>query len=467
MQFKSKEIEIPDNNPFENDRLESKNHVENLSHLLENIDSPIVVSINAPWGQGKTTFLKMLNKKLQQKKYKTVFFSAWETDFTKEPLLTFLGEINKQIDSFFVSNQEKRKLWLKTKNAGLHIIKKSIPALIKVGTAGIIDAEEIIEEQASALASELSNDAINAYLHDKEQISIFKDSLSKIFCTTEDKLYVFIDELDRCRPNYAIELLERLKHLLDINGLIFILAMDKTQLGHSIKAIYGQDFESIGYLRRFVDIEYNIPKRNLDSFIDGLYTDLGFDIFFEKRKKYPAFQYEKTHLSDVFKLLANEKKLTLREIEQLFVKINLVIQSTPENTYLFPALVAFLIIAREFHEEIYKQYIIETTTPEEIIKLLYAIIPNSIRFESFQCALIEAFLICAKKRYHEDRLGDSLQKHHEIIASDVDEKIKHYSETVIGIVNRPTNDWGVTISLDDIVSRIDLLKNFSFHMSET
>lgn len=100
MQFKSKEIEIPDNNPFENDRLESKNHVENLSHLLENIDSPIVVSINAPWGQGKTTFLKMLNKKLQQKKYKTVFFSAWETDFTKEPLLTFLGEINKQIDSF-------------------------------------------------------------------------------------------------------------------------------------------------------------------------------------------------------------------------------------------------------------------------------------------------------------------------------------------------------------------------------
>jgi predicted KAP-like P-loop ATPase len=172
-----------------------------------------------------------------------------------------------------------------SKKAALHIIKKGIPALIKISTAGVVDTSEIIKEQISTLTSELSNDAINTYLHDKEQILIFKESLSKIFCNSEDKLYVFIDELDRCRPNYAIELLERLKHLLDINGLVFILAMDKTQLGHSVRAIYGQDFESVGYLRRFIDLEYNIPKRNLDDFIDGLYQDFGFNIFFEKRKK--------------------------------------------------------------------------------------------------------------------------------------------------------------------------------------
>lgn len=467
MRFKAKEIEVPDDEPFKNDRLSSKTHVDNLSFLLENLDSPIVVSINAPWGQGKTTFLKMLNKNLQQKKFKTVFFSAWETDFTKEPLLTFLGEINKQIDSFLISDNDKKQLWLKAKKAGLHIIQKGIPALIKIGTAGIIDAEEIIEEQAATLASELSNDAINAYLHDKEQISIFKESLSKIFSNSEDKLYIFIDELDRCRPNYAIELLERLKHLLDINGLVFILAMDKTQLGHSVKAIYGQDFESVGYLRRFIDIEYNIPKRNLDVFIDGLYQDLGFNLFFEKRKKYRAFQYEKSHLSNVFKLLANEKKLTLREIEQLFAKVNLVIQSTAENIYLFPALLAFLIITKEFHSDIYERFIIESSTPEEIIDLLYKIIPEATRVDSFECALIEAFLICAKKNYYDERLGQSLKRHEEIKKSNTDDKQTKYSKKVTSIVANPVDDFGVEISLEEITARIGLLKNFTFHMGES
>ncbi len=243
--------------------------------------------------------------------------------------------------------------------------------------------------------------------------------------------------------------------------------MDKTQLGHSIKAIYGQDFESIGYLRRFIDIEYNIPKRNLDGFIDGLYKDLGFDLFFEKRRKYRAFRYEKEHLSNVFKLLSYEKKLTLREIEQLFAKINLVIQSTPENIYLFPALLAFLIIAKEFHGDVYERYIVKTSTPEEMIELLYDIVPESTRLDSFECALIESFLICAKSGYHESHLGNALQKHLDILVTSTDEKQKHYSEKIKFIVERPVDDFHVEVSLESLVARIDYLKNFSFHMSES
>jgi predicted AAA+ superfamily ATPase len=75
MRFKAKEIEVPDDEPFKNDRLSSKFHVDNLSILLEHLDSPIVISINAPWGQGKTTFLRMLNKNLQQKNF-TLFSLA-------------------------------------------------------------------------------------------------------------------------------------------------------------------------------------------------------------------------------------------------------------------------------------------------------------------------------------------------------------------------------------------------------
>lgn len=188
--------------------------------------------------------------------------------------------------------------------------------------------------------------------------------------------------------------------------------------------------------------------------------------FSKKGKKYQAFQYEKTHLSNVFKLLAYEKKLTLREIEQLFAKINIVIQSTPKDSYLFPALLAFLIITKEFHSETYEHYIIKSSTPDGMIKLLYEIVPESIRLDSYECALIEAFLICAKAGEDETRLGNSLQKHHDILASDSDGKAISYSNKVIRIVDGPVENYDISISLESLVSRIDYLKNFSFHMNE-
>jgi hypothetical protein len=63
--------------------------------------------------------------------------------------------------------------------------------------------------------------------------------------------------------------------------------------------------------------------------------------------QHSEFQYDKDYLKETFKLLANDKKLSLREVEQLFAQINLVIKSTDEKTYLYPALLAFLIIAKE------------------------------------------------------------------------------------------------------------------------
>ena len=76
----------------------------------------------------------------------------------------------------------------------------------------------------------------------------------------EKTVIIFVDELDRCRPSYAIELLERIKHLFNIGGLVFVLALDREQLGHSIKAVYGNGIDSDGYLRRFVDFEYQLKN---------------------------------------------------------------------------------------------------------------------------------------------------------------------------------------------------------------
>lgn len=466
MEFKSHKVIVESENPFKNDRLNRKPHVDNFTNLLENISSPIVLSVNAPWGQGKTTFLEMLHAQLQKNDHNSIYFSAWETDFASDPLQAFLGEINEKIKALISGDEEKNKAWETTKKAGAHILRKGIPALIKVGTAGILDAEKIIEDESSKVMEGLTKDFLEEYTKNKEAISKFKSGVSKVLSNegeTPTRLFIFIDELDRCRPTYAIELLERIKHLLDIEGLVFILAMDKVQLSHSVKAIYGSEFEAVGYLRRFIDIEYTLPESELDAFIDQLYVSFGFNEFFQNRMKYSEFRYDKDNLKDTFKLLANAKKLSLREVEQLFAKINLVIQSTAENTYLYPALLAFLIIAKEYHYDNYNDYINKGDTPEKLINDLYNMVPQSKLLESRSPALlVESYLIGAKYDEHNNAVGNSLKRHEDIINDNNGSKEQRtYSDRVVQI-SSSFNGYENSIDLDSLKHRIEMLESFKF-----
>lgn len=97
LEFKVKKIKVDLENPFEQDKLKRKPDVDNVSLLLRNISSPIVFSVNAPWGDVKTTFLEMLYADLLNKECTAIYFSAWETDFARNPLLAFLGEMNQAL----------------------------------------------------------------------------------------------------------------------------------------------------------------------------------------------------------------------------------------------------------------------------------------------------------------------------------------------------------------------------------
>lgn len=441
--------------PFKHDKLERKAEVDNLSLLLRNISSPIVLSVNAPWGTGKTTFLEMLNADLLNKGCKSIFFNAWETDFAKDPLVAFLGEMNLVLETNLTGNKEKSLAWENAKKAGAHILKKGIPALIKAGTSGIIDTEKLIDE----------------YSKNKSAIESFKENVTKVLGDKEDeisRLYIFIDELDRCRPTYSIELLERIKHLLDIEGLIFILALDKQQLAHSVQGIYGADFDALGYLRRFIDIEYSLQRPELDKFIKQLFETFEFKPFFDARMNYKGIQQDAANLMSVFIMLAKTKQLSLRQVEQLFSKVNLVILSTKENKYLHPELLAFLLFAKEYHSNIYRRYIQEKGTPEEMIELLYTFLPEDERFESDECLLIESFLIGAKiNRFNViEYAGISLVTHKKIIKDENNpENSIRYSENIIRIATEPLTGGGY-INLSQLVRKIEMLEQFNFGNDE-
>lgn len=90
-------------------------------------------------------------------------------------------------------------------------------------------------------------------------------------------IVIIIDELDRCRPDYAVKTLETLKHFFDIPGFVFILSIDEKQLKSSVKKLFGTDnFD--GYKRKFINNSFILPKPNREDFTNYLY-----DIYMKKQ----------------------------------------------------------------------------------------------------------------------------------------------------------------------------------------
>lgn len=465
MKFKATKISVNPNSPFEHDKLDRKPHVENLSTLLKNISSPIVFSINAPWGTGKTTFLEMLKATLSNEKCNSVYFSAWETDFAEDPLLAFLGEMNKTLESLVVGNKAKRKALNIAKKAGKQILVNAIPIAVKLSTAGLVDIKSEINDGISTISEEFSKDLIKAYTRDKKAIETFKNNIAKVLKNKGgkvDNLYLFVDELDRCRPTYAIELLERIKHLFDIEGLVFVLALDKKELSHGVKAVYGSGFDAQGYLKRFIDIEYDLPEPEIDNFIEYLNDIFDFSSFYKSRTGFRAFAYDSEQLKDAIKLFAIHKKLSLRDIEQLFSKINLVVKSTEKNTYLYPSILIYLIIVKADNPTIYNQFIRPTSSPIKMISLLHDIVPEAYRYKAFPCALIEGLLLACKKSSFDVQTDQLIKKYKENMENhDNHPELYEYSRNVLEVFKRPVEITD-NVSLTSIVNRLELLEAFNF-----
>ncbi|MGE9549176.1 KAP family P-loop NTPase fold protein [Snodgrassella sp. CS2] len=162
-------------------------------------------------------------------------------------------------------------------------------------------------------------------------------------------MVIFIDELDRCRPNFAIEVLEKAKHLFNVDNIIFVLATDKSQLAHSIRAVYGQGLDVNGYLRRFIDFDYLLPSPVRSVYIKYLVTKMGFD---------KNLNNDETHIYDHQKKLDSIIRLynlTLREQESFCNILNVVMKIRYHTMQENSVLVFLLIILKIKEPELYKR----------------------------------------------------------------------------------------------------------------
>lgn len=459
MTYRIDDLEVSAEDPFRHDALDRRPLVEFLSSLIKRLNGPFVMALDSPWGTGKTTLVRMLMADLQGKGFQCTYFNAWKVDYVTDPLVALVSSIDR-IDLGTEEAGSNFKSHLKTvKKVTTLVAKRGLMAATKALTLGALDIKEEYEAAAAELASDTVGNIVDAFNQESELLEKFRAELEAAVAQLpaagkEPNLVFFIDELDRCRPTFAIELLERIKHLFDIPNIVFVLSIDKQQLEASTAAVYGSAINAPEYLRRFIDLEYGIPAAQSKRFTETLIKRFGLDQIFAQRTG-STTAYDRSNFIDFFTLLANAVGLSLRARERCITRLRVVMDQTPSNHHLDPILVALLIILRSNKSELFTR-VISGEAPAETVMEFLASLPNGEEFKTGRPGIvIHAYLMAA------DRNHDRVQKREAQLREDAEnEKLpedkRRYAAELLEMKRHINGGMRMGISLAPIAAKIDL-----------
>lgn len=386
---------------WEDDLLNRQNEGKFLSEYLlkryaNTPNKPFVLNINAEWGFGKTYFLKNLAEDLKSQKHPVIYFDAWQNDYSDQPLLAFISQINTSLSPFLTKSVKGQQLFTTvcktSKKLLMPIFIKKITGLtydqlkeeFDSSTENIKNENETEDDsqknEVESVLSKLAELVLSEHETVRKSIITFKENMAKLLSYIDKNIsskqlpmFIFIDELDRCRPNYAIELLENIKHIFDIPGIIFVIATDSKQLSHSINAVYGQNFASERYLKRFFDQEYNLTQPDNYAFAQNLFELHGIT---KDEKLFSPLEQEiyidKDLNVQLFTLYANFFKLGLRDQEQVATVLSAIVLTWQTESSIHLGYLLFLIMLKQrldsgFHkfvESVKKETFINTHADE-------------------------------------------------------------------------------------------------------
>lgn len=250
---------------LESDKLDRVKYAEYLYHHLIEMGNKnnTVINLNAEWGAGKTFFIKRMFSSIK-KEHPCIYIDAWKQDFSDDAFLTIFSSLISQLEKY-AGNIDSSLI-----NVGSAIgrfTKGLIPEILS-GLAkqyvGIESMGDISKTAADLMLSE-HKEKMNAVISLRKELKFWGD-----LCFEREysaPIFIFIDELDRCRPNYAVSLLEVVKHIFSVEKFVFVISTDTNQLQHSIKNLYGNDFGASDYLNRFFHRRFTLKAPNMELLV--------------------------------------------------------------------------------------------------------------------------------------------------------------------------------------------------------
>jgi len=337
------EPEIDENDPFGDalDIFGFKEFADSMARLACGIALPATLVLDGPWGSGKTVFIKQWRYLLDKAPHnaRVIYFDAFAHDFRQDPFVALTTELAKK-------SKKPQKLKEAAAKAGRSIVPTLAGAGADLLTAGFLGKtiEEFLKDQFAELD------------HEQQRLEEFNETLESVSKPDEGQgpLILIIDELDRCRPDFALSCLELIKHVFSVPDICFVLVTNLEHLAGVVRGRYGADMDGATYLRKFYDIALTLPEQQrihssdrLERYARHLWPVMGLN------ERLPQDAYK---VDDDIVRIARLHECSLRDLERIAAQYAVFLETirAERNSDTF-ALVAGLCLMRVIAPELFRK----------------------------------------------------------------------------------------------------------------
>lgn len=279
---------------YSNNSLDRNKYIEQFYKMLTSNSSKFsTISLDGKWGSGKTFFIKhtqlLMSVKLYEERkdfFKSIFgkyegdkyspirgvisnldkcevfpfyYDAWENDTDPYPVLSILYSLYKSLD---IGSLEDKSI-KENLNSILSCLSMSAQFLF-----GVPDINRVIKQINNEFKSSRKKELLLPITDHHSIIELIKQLINDVINKSHCKsIVIFVDELDRCNPSYAVRLLEDIKHYFLMDNVTFVFSVNLSELQHMVKSVYGEQFDAFRYLDRFFDIRLNLPVANQELYL--------------------------------------------------------------------------------------------------------------------------------------------------------------------------------------------------------
>jgi hypothetical protein len=367
------EVEISTDEGFskEKDIFQRASFGAGLMDLLTRIEHPLVMVLDGEWGSGKTVFVRMWAGLLRSNGLPVIYFDAYANDYLSDAFTALTGEVVSLARTKKVGKGKPYQRFVKSAGKVAKVLLRAGAKIgVKAATVGAINSTDLEELSAvgddiASESSDIVDKALKARLEGRDEernaFAQFKDALTDLATSLADEspddggsnkpLVFVIDELDRCRPPFALEILEKIKHIFSVPNVHFVLVTHLRQLEDSVRHSYGAGIDAKTYLQKFYHLQVHLPAPSV-----AVRSTLS-SILLEHCKRWIPDDEVRGELTesalDEIARIAEEKGLSLRTVERIATNFALAVGYTGKNTLRLSVVIATLCVLKVVEPALY------------------------------------------------------------------------------------------------------------------
>jgi hypothetical protein len=341
---------------------------QKLTDLVDRINQPLVIALDGGWGSGKSHFLKLwagAHKKELGGKAEAIYFDAFEHDYLDDPLVSLVSRL---------TTENATETWgatavLRVKKAALPVAKlllrAGLAAAVAAATGAIVPPSG---DAATEKAGDIADENVEAFWKaESSRIAAmqgFRDALKTLTGEGENarKIVFIIDELDRCRPDYALNLLEIIKHFFTVPNVHFVLGVNLKELENSVKARYGAEISAAKYLQKFVSLTMTLPSGRPEA----PESSAAHDYLNAVIKDYVHDPELLEAISKRLERLAKQQDLSLRDMQRILAQLSLLPTALTKKYWGYQIMVVGTLFLKVLHPATYAKVRRNLCSQEEV-----------------------------------------------------------------------------------------------------